>query len=65
MVVNSPVAVTVNGKAAEVISAAGSTETVDRYQVNFRVPAGTEKGTATIQVTASWIASVPATIAVQ
>jgi hypothetical protein len=65
MVVNSPVAVTVNGKAAEVISAAGSTETVDRYQVNFRVPAGTDKGTATIQVTAAWIASVPATIAVQ
>ena len=64
-VVNSPIQVMVNGKAAEVISAIGSPETVDRYQVNFRVPPGTEKGMATIQVTAAWIASPAATFRVQ
>jgi hypothetical protein len=64
-VVNSPVEVTVNGKAAEVMSAGGSTETVGRYQVNFRVPPGIEKGMATVQVIAAWIASPPATISVQ
>jgi hypothetical protein len=61
--VNSPVEVTMNGKAAEVISA--RTDTVDRYQVNFRVPPGIEKGMATVQVIAAWIASPPATISVQ
>lgn len=62
---NSLVEVTVNGKAAEVISAGGSTEPVNRYQVNFRVPPGIEKGMATVQVIAAWIASPPATISVQ
>jgi uncharacterized protein (TIGR03437 family) len=55
----------VNGKAAEVISASGSTDPVARYQVNFRVPPGIEKGMATVQVIAAWIASPPATISVQ
>jgi hypothetical protein len=63
-VVNSPVEVKVNGKIAEVISAVGSPGTVDRYEVKFRVPSGTERGTATIQVTAAWIASPPVTFAV-
>jgi hypothetical protein len=63
--VNSPLEVTVNGKTAEVISAVGSPGAVDRYQVKFRVPSGTENGTATIQVTAAWIASTPVSIAVQ
>lgn len=61
MPVNSPLQVTVNGRTAEVISAVGAPGTVDRYQVNFRLPPGTETGTATIQVTAAWIASPPAT----
>jgi hypothetical protein len=63
--VNSPLQVTVNGKIAEVISAVGSPGAVDRYQVKFRVPPGTEKGSATINVTAAWIASPPATFAVK
>jgi hypothetical protein len=64
-VVNSPVAVTVNGKFADVISAVLSPGTADRYEVKFRVPSGTEKGTATIQVAAAWITSPPAIFAVK
>jgi uncharacterized protein (TIGR03437 family) len=63
--VNSPLQVTVNEKIVAVISAVGSPGAVDRYQVKFRVPPGTEKGMATIQVTAAWIASTPVSIAVQ
>src|SRR5712691_5253312 len=54
--VNSPVDVTVNGKSAEVTAAVGYPGAVDGYQVNFRVPADTAKGAATVQVTAAWIA---------
>ena len=55
-VVNSPVAVMVNGKAAEVLSAVGYPGALDGYQVNFRVPSDAVSGTATIQVSAAWIA---------
>ena len=64
-VVNSPVQVAVNGKAAEVISAVGYPGAVDAYQVNFRVPPDTAKGPATIQVTAAWISGAPVSIPVQ
>jgi hypothetical protein len=64
-VVNSPVAVTVNGKFADVISAVLSPGTADRYEVKFRLPSDTEKGTATIQVTAAWITSPTAIFAVK
>src|SRR5262245_57852035 len=64
-VVNAPVVVTVNGKAAEVIGAAGYPGAVDAYQVNFRVPPDTAKGPATIQVTAAWISGAPVSIPVQ
>lgn len=60
-VVNSPVEVTVNGKAAEVLAAVGYPGSVDEYQVNFRMPPDTSKGTATIQLSAAWIAG-PAVI---
>jgi uncharacterized protein (TIGR03437 family) len=63
--VNSPIAVTVNGKAAEIIGAVGYPGSVDGYQVNFRLPPGTTKGSATIQLSVAWIAGAPATIAVQ
>jgi uncharacterized protein (TIGR03437 family) len=65
MPVNSPLQVTVNGRTAEVINAVGSPGTADRYQVNFRLPPGAASGTATIQVTAAWIASTPATFVVK
>jgi uncharacterized protein (TIGR03437 family) len=63
--VNSPVQVMVNGSPAEVIGAAGYPGSVDGYQVNFRLPADLAKGSATIQVSAAWIPSVPVTIPVQ
>jgi hypothetical protein len=64
-VVSSPVEVTVNGKAAELIGAVGFPGTVDGYQVNFRLPPDTAKGAATIQVSAAWVASPPVSIMVQ
>jgi uncharacterized protein (TIGR03437 family) len=63
--VNSPVEMTVNGKAAEVIGAVGYPGAVDAYQVNFRLPPDTVRGPATIQVTAAWISGAPVSIPVQ
>jgi len=63
--VNSPVAVTVNGQAAEVINAIGWAGLVDAYRVDFRVPAGATAGTAAIQLSAAWIAGSSVTIPVQ
>ena len=63
--VNSPVEVTVNGKAAEVLSAVGLPGAIDGYQVNFRMPPGAAKGPANIQVSAGWIAGAPVSIPVQ
>jgi uncharacterized protein (TIGR03437 family) len=54
-VVNSPVAVMVNGESAEVIGAVGYPGAVDAYQVNFRLPTDAAAGTATIQVIAAWV----------
>lgn len=63
--VNSPVLVTVNGRPADVLGAVGLPGAVDSYQVNFRVPPDTEKGVATIQVSAAWVAGAPVSITVQ
>lgn len=64
-IVNSPVEVTVNGQTAEVLAAVGLPGAVDGYQVNFRLPAGIQKGAATIQVTSGWMVGTPVTIQVQ
>jgi uncharacterized protein (TIGR03437 family) len=64
-VVNSPIEVTVNGKSAEVLGAVGYPGTVDGYQMNFRVPPDTAKGTAAIHVSAAWIPGAPVNIQVQ
>jgi uncharacterized protein (TIGR03437 family) len=63
--VNSPVTVLANGKSAEALGAAGSRGTLDGYQVNFRIPSDIAKGTASIQVSAAWVASAPVSISVQ
>jgi uncharacterized protein (TIGR03437 family) len=63
--VNAPVQVTVNGESAEVTAAVGYPGSIDGYQVNFRVPSGASKGTATIQVSAAWIAGPAVSIAIQ
>ena len=64
-VVNSPVQVTVNGKSAEILSAVGYPGSVEAYQVNFRVPTDTAKGTAIIQVVVAWIPGAPVSVAVR
>jgi uncharacterized protein (TIGR03437 family) len=46
--VNSPVAVTVDGKLAEVLAAVGYPGAVDGYQVNFRIPDETTPGQAVV-----------------
>ena len=64
-IVNSPIEVKVNGNSAQVLGAVGFPGSVEGYQVNFRIPPGTEKGVATIQVSAAWIAGTAVGIAVQ
>jgi len=53
--VNSPVEVTVNGKAAAVTSAIGWPGMNNVYRVDFRVPEGTAAGTATLGLSVAWI----------
>ena len=62
---NSPIEVTVNGKATDVIGAVGYPGSVNGYQVNFRVPTDAQKGTASVQLIAAWISGPPATFPVQ
>jgi hypothetical protein len=64
-VVNSPLAVTVNGESAEVLAAVGYPGAVDGYQVNFRVPPDTGTGTATIQISSAWIPGAPVNMEVK
>jgi len=64
-VVNSPLAVMINAKAAEVLGAVGYPGAVDAYQVNFRVPPDAAPGAATIQVIAAWITGSSVQVAVQ
>jgi uncharacterized protein (TIGR03437 family) len=63
--VNSPVDVTVNGHAADVINKIGWPGMVDTYRLDFRVPDGIATGTAAIQLTAAWIAGSPVNIPIQ
>ncbi len=64
-VVNSPIEVMINGKAAEVLNAVGFPGAVDGYQVDFRLPSDTAKGRASIQLSAAWISGTPVEIAVR
>ena len=63
--VNSPLAVTVNGQDAEVVNGLGWPGLVDTYRVDFRVPGGMVAGTASVRLTAAWIAGTAVRIAVQ
>ena len=63
--VNSPVVVTMNGEAAQVLAAVGYPGATNGYQVNFRVPPDIQKGAATVQVSAAWITGAPVSIIVQ
>ena len=64
-VVTSAVEVRVNGKPAEVLSAVGLPGTVGGYQVNFRLPADTVKGSATLQLSAGMAVDSSVTFIVQ
>jgi hypothetical protein len=64
-IANSPIDVTVNGAAAEVLYAGGYPGSVDSYQVNFRVPPGAPAGMASLQISAAWIAGPPVLLSVQ
>jgi len=64
-VVNSPLEVLVNGAPAEVVGTAGYPGAMDGYQVNFRMPSGAAKGTASLQLTVAWIPGPAVTISVQ
>jgi uncharacterized protein (TIGR03437 family) len=64
-IVNSPVEIAVNGQSAEVQYAGGYPGTANTYQVNFRVPTGIPTGSASLQLTAAWVAGAGVTIPVQ
>jgi uncharacterized protein (TIGR03437 family) len=64
-VVNSPLDVTVNGHAADVVNKIGWPGLLDTYRVDFRLPAGVDTGTAAVQLTAAWITGASANIAIQ
>lgn len=64
-VVTSPVELRVNGKPAEVLGAVGLPGTVDGYQVNFRVPADTLKGSAALQLSVGMAADTSVKVMVQ
>ena len=63
--VNSPLDVLVSGVGAEVLAAVGYPGSTDAYQVNFRVPPGATRGTATLQVIAAWIPGIAVPLAIQ
>ena len=63
--VSSPVSVIVNGKAAEVLGAVGYPNTVNGYQVNFRVPSDVSTGTVSIQLSSAWIVGGQVKIPIQ
>jgi uncharacterized protein (TIGR03437 family) len=64
-VASSPIDVLVNGNAGEVLYAGGYPNTVDSFQVNFRIPDDTAPGMTTIQLRAAWIAGTEVRIPVQ
>jgi uncharacterized protein (TIGR03437 family) len=63
--VNSPLEVTVGGKAAQVRNAIGWPGQTDVYRVDFRVPEGTAAGTATLGLSVAWINGPEVKIAVR
>jgi hypothetical protein len=63
--VNSPLTVTVNGRDTEVLNGCGWPGTVDTYRVDFRVPSGLTAGTASVHLSAAWIAGTAVQFPVQ
>jgi hypothetical protein len=63
--VNSPVEVTVNGNAAQVVNKIGWPGTADTYRLDIRVPDGTVSGMAALQLTVAFIPAREVRIPVQ
>src|SRR5207245_155173 len=63
--VNSPVEVAVGGQAAEVLNKIGWPGTIENYRVDVRLPEGTPAGSATLQLTAAWVAGASAQIPIR
>ena len=63
--VTLPVEVRANGSLGEVLAAVGIPGTVGGYQVNFRLPANTLKGLASLQVSAGMIADTSVKVMVK
>jgi uncharacterized protein (TIGR03437 family) len=53
--VDSPVEVTVNGKATRLLNAVGWPTMTNVYRVDFTVPEGTAPGLATLGLSVAWI----------
>jgi len=60
--VNSDVEAMINGKSAAVLNKIGWPGATDTYRIDVRVPEGTPPGTATIRLSAAWIAGSEARI---
>jgi uncharacterized protein (TIGR03437 family) len=57
--------VLVNGEAGDVLYSGGYPNTVDNYQVNFRVPGDIAPGLASVQIRAAWVAGAEVKIPVK
>jgi hypothetical protein len=64
-IVSSPIDVLVNGTAGEVLFSGGYPNTVDNFQVNFRMPGDVASGSASIQLSAAWVVGTEVKIPVQ
>jgi hypothetical protein len=63
--VNSPIEILVNESPAEVLAATGYPNSVDGYQVNFRVPDEAVSGPARLRLSAAWIPAPEVQIAIE
>jgi uncharacterized protein (TIGR03437 family) len=52
---NAPVEVAIGGRMGEVVNQVGWPGLLDRYRVDFRVPAETAAGVVSVRLTAAWI----------
>ena len=64
-IVTSPISVLVNGEAGAVLYSGGYPNSVDNFQVNFRVPADVASGLASVQLSAAWVVGGAVKIPVQ
>jgi hypothetical protein len=64
-IVSSPIDVLVNGEACEVLYSGGYPNTIDNFQINFRMPAVTALGFASVQLSVAWVVGAEVKLPVQ